>query len=64
MIGLLLRLLLAFVLLPLFDDGRILRGVRYTDVDYDVYVDASRLVSAGSSPYGRHTYRYYTLFLA
>lgn len=33
-------------------------SVKYTDVDYDVYTDASREMAAGNSPFDRTTYRY------
>jgi len=53
-IGTILRI--GFLLYGLWQDKNML--VKYTDIDYSVFTDASRFVNQNQSPYERATYRY------
>ncbi|KAH6900522.1 family 50 glycosyltransferase [Thelonectria olida] len=53
-IATLLRLIL--LVYGLWQDAH--SALKYTDIDYLVFTDASRFLAAGDSPYARDTYRY------
>lgn len=55
---LIFALVIRFILIAYGIHHDQLSEVKYTDIDYKVFTDASRHLINGNSPYDRHTYRY------
>lgn len=54
LLGLIIRLI--FIFISEYQDKYF--SIKYTDIDYYVYSDASQYLTENGSPYDRHTYRY------